>query len=48
MISTNPNEVHIYNGFVNADTVLALSSMPSEVSVSPDGLYAARWQPAPR
>lgn len=41
MISSSPNVLHIYDPAANSDVTLPLGSVPSSLSVSPDGLHAA-------
>ncbi|HUJ19088.1 MAG TPA: PKD domain-containing protein [Nitrospirota bacterium] len=42
MVSGTPsNQLHIYDPVANLDQAVDLSALPSSVSVSPDGLYAA-------
>jgi len=42
MVSGTPsNQLHIYDSIGNVDQTIDLSALPSCVSVSPDGLYAA-------
>jgi hypothetical protein len=41
MISSAPNELHIFRTSDQRETVVPLSLPPQNVSVSPDGLYAA-------
>lgn len=40
-VSTDPNQLHIYDPVGNTDTAVDLSRVPEHVSVSPDGLFAA-------
>src|SRR5260370_3813168 len=40
-ISTNPDELHVYDPLTGIDRYIALSAPPLSVSVRPDGLYAA-------
>ncbi len=41
MVSTSPNELHLYNPLTQADQIIPLAYNPLSVSVSPDGLFAA-------
>ncbi|HEX7361067.1 MAG TPA: hypothetical protein VF283_11320 [Bryobacteraceae bacterium] len=41
MISANPNELHIYDPVTDQDATVALSYVPLNLSVSPDGYRAA-------
>ncbi len=41
MVSTNPNQLHIYDPPSNSDVMVNLSKAPLNLSVSPDGLHAA-------
>lgn len=42
MVSSQPsNQLHIYDPVAKADTTVNLNLVPTSVSVSPDGLYAA-------
>ena len=41
MVSANPNRLHIYDPATDSDDLVGLPLLPSAVSVSPDGRYAA-------
>src|SRR5688500_16639735 len=41
MISTNPNQLHVYDPIGKSDTVVALPVAPLSLSVAPSGLHAA-------
>jgi hypothetical protein len=41
MVSSSPNELHIYDPVSLADQIVPLSGAPLSVSVEPDGLFAA-------
>lgn len=41
IISSNPNQLHIYNPVTEDDLIVDLPLLPNCVSVGPDGLYAA-------
>ena len=41
LVSAGPNELHIYNPVSGADTAVSLAAVPTCVSVSPDGTFAA-------
>jgi DNA-binding beta-propeller fold protein YncE len=44
MVSGAPNQVHIYNPATQTDQVVPLSGTPENISLSPDGKYAAVGQ----
>lgn len=41
MVSSSPNQLHIYDAAANSEQTVALPLTPTSVSVGPDGLYAA-------
>ena len=41
MVSANPNQLHIYDPLANTDTTVVLPEAPQNLSLTPDGLYAA-------
>lgn len=41
MVSSNPNQLHIYDPLSNTDTAVELPLAPTSVSVGPDGTHAA-------
>ncbi len=41
MVSTNPNQLQIYDPVTNENTAVDLPLVPTSVSVGPDGLFAA-------
>lgn len=41
MLSTSPNQLHIYDAATHTEQVISLPLAPTSVSVGPDGLYAA-------
>ncbi len=41
MVSSSPNELHVYDPVTQADQIVPLNSIPLSVSVRPDGLFAA-------
>ncbi|HPY39632.1 MAG TPA: PKD domain-containing protein [Thiolinea sp.] len=41
MISSTPNQLHIYDAVANTEQTVTLPLAPTSVSIAPDGLYAA-------
>ncbi|HMT94757.1 PKD domain-containing protein [uncultured Thiothrix sp.] len=41
MLSTSPNQLHIYDAATHTEQAISLPLAPTSVSVGPDGLYAA-------
>lgn len=41
LVSASPNVLHIFNAATNNDQTVALSTAPTNVALSPDGLHAA-------
>ncbi|WP_020396819.1 PKD domain-containing protein [Thiolinea disciformis] len=39
MVSSSPNQLHVYDPVTQVDQVVALPDVPTSVSVSPDGFY---------